>query len=100
MRLLLVAPLVLAVGASGSSAADLSPVGDMPVINPNPDSGRCPPISRYEAMKRGDHQEMPRLLNELPAADLYKAVYRKVGGCVAPIIVGYGFGAAPAKPRR
>ena len=36
MRLLLVAPLVLFGMASASAAADLSPVRDMPVLNPNP----------------------------------------------------------------
>ena len=31
-------------------------------------------------------------LNELPMADGYKAVLRRVDGCNVPILVGYGFG--------
>jgi hypothetical protein len=51
----------------------------------------CPPISRYEVSRRGG-KLAPRHLDELPAADLYKAVYRHVGGCNVPIIVRYNFG--------
>jgi hypothetical protein len=97
MRLLLVAPLVLA-AASASSAADLSPVRDMPVLNPNPNAEHCPPISRYEAARRGGKLK-PDLLNQLPTADLYKAVYRRIGGCVAPVIAAYGIGAVSGQPR-
>jgi hypothetical protein len=91
MRWYLLAAAVLVSGAGAASAAP-QPVADMPVVNPNsPSSAQCPPISRYEAMKRGEKLGLKNL-GELPGADMYKAVYRKVGGCVAPIIVGYGFG--------
>jgi hypothetical protein len=66
------------------------PVGDMPVINPKADQpASCPATSRYEAAKRG---KVPRAqkLNELPDADVYRAVYRRIGRCEAPIIVKYG----------
>jgi hypothetical protein len=97
MRRLLVAPLVLFGMASASAAADLSPpVRDMPVLNPNPSAEHCPPISRYEAAKRGGKLK-PDLLTELPTADLYKAVYRRIGGCIAPIIAAYGIGAPAAQ---
>jgi hypothetical protein len=91
MRLFLLASAIATLSGA-SLAAGPTPVGTMPVLNPNaraPDS--CPPISRYEAMKRGKKLG-PQKLDELPAADLYKSVYRKIGGCVVPIIVGYGFG--------
>jgi hypothetical protein len=65
----------------------------MPVINPSSGAPKsCPPTSRYEAARRGGRL-MPQKLNQLPMADAYKAVYRRVGGCVAPIIVKYGIGA-------
>jgi hypothetical protein len=62
------------------------PVHDLGVSNP-----QCPPISRYEAARRSGKLK-PELLNQLPTADVYKAVYRRVGGCVSPVIVRYGLG--------
>ena len=64
----------------------------MPVIDPNArNSAACPPTSRYEAARQsgklGAHK-----LNELPMADGYKAVLRRIDGCNAPIVVSYGFG--------
>jgi hypothetical protein len=87
-----IAAVAGSIGTAAPAAAP-QPVGDMPVVNPNAGSAAtCPPISRYEAMKRGGRLS-PQHLDELPAADMYKAVYRRVGGCVTPIIVGYGLGA-------
>lgn len=88
--------LVLAIamlsGAAGAAAAEAPrAAGDMPILNPNAAAPKtCPPISRFEA--KGGGKLAPLHLNELPAADLYKAVYRRIGACVVPIIVGYGFG--------
>jgi hypothetical protein len=92
MRLVL--PIAtLTMSSAAAPAVAPQPIGDMPVINPNADASQsCPPISRYEAMKRGAKLK-PELLDELPTADMYKAVYRRIGRCVAPIIVGYGIGA-------
>jgi len=88
-------PLAFALlGASAvSAAAQPQSTRDMPVLNPLASSAsNCPPISRYEALMRGK-KEHRKFLDELPAADMYKAVYRRVGGCVVPVIVGYGYGA-------
>jgi hypothetical protein len=64
----------------------------MPAINPLARTSlKCPPTSRYEASKRGEKLGLKKL-NELPAADAYKAVLREIDGCNAPIIVGYGLG--------
>lgn len=77
---------------SPSEAAPALPVRDMPVIDPlAQDALKCPPTSRYEAAKRGEKLGL-RKLNDLPAADAYKAVLREIDGCNAPIVVGYGFG--------
>jgi hypothetical protein len=66
------------------------PVGDMPVINPKADQpANCPATSRYEAGKRGKALSVQKL-NELPDADVYRAVYRRIGQCEAPIIVKFG----------
>ena len=69
-----------------------APISDMPVVNPRENQpAACPPTSRYEASRRGKKPDA-RKLNELPAADLYKTVYRRIGGCDVPIIVRYGVG--------
>jgi hypothetical protein len=66
------------------------PVGDMPVISPNANQpANCPATSRYEASKPGKLPKVQKL-NELPDADVYRAVYRRIGQCEAPIIVKYG----------
>jgi hypothetical protein len=71
-------------------AASASPAGDMPTINPKANQpANCPATSRYEASRRGKTPKAQRL-TELPDADLYKAVYRRIGRCEAPIIVKYG----------
>lgn len=73
-----------------AAAASAQPIGDTPVINPS--SGQpasCPATSRYEASGRGKTPKAQKL-NELPDADLYRAVYRKIGRCEAPVVVKYG----------
>jgi hypothetical protein len=72
------------------AAASPQPVGDMPVINPkSTQSASCPATSRYEADHRGKLPKVQKL-NELPDADVYRTVYRKIGRCEAPIVVKYG----------
>ena len=72
------------------SAIMAIPAADMPVINPKADQpATCPATSRYEAAGRGKAPKAQKL-GELPDADLYKAVYRKIGHCEAPIIVKFG----------
>jgi hypothetical protein len=82
--------MLLFVLAAAAAVATPRPIGDMPVINPN--AGQpltCPATSRYEASRRGKTPKAQRL-NELPDADVYRAVYRRIGKCEAPIIVKYG----------
>ena len=98
MRLLVLA-LALSVGTSGY-AASRAPARQTPVINPNgPTSAICPPTSRYEAARRGGKLP-PSLLTELPGADMYNAVYRRVGGCEVPMIVRYDIGGTISGHRR
>ena len=97
MRLLVLA-LALSVPAP-AAAAPGTPARNTPVINPNgPASAVCPPTSRYEAARRGGKLG-PSLLSQLPAADMYNAVYRRIGGCEAPIIVRYDVGGATRNGR-
>jgi hypothetical protein len=97
MRLLI---LALALSATTSAlAADSRPARDMPVVDPNAGApANCPPTSRYEAARRGGKLP-PSLLNQLPAADMYNAVYRRVGDCEVPIIVRYNVGGASPNGR-
>ena len=72
------------------SAIMAIPAADMPVINPNADQpASCPATSRYEAARHGKTPQV-RKLGELPDADMYKAVYRRIGRCQAPIVVKVG----------
>ena len=97
MRLLVLALTI----SAGTSAAAVSPgsAREMPVVNPNAAApASCPPTSRYEAARRGGKLP-PSLLTQLPAADMYNAVYRKVGGCEVPMIVRYDVGGSSRSHR-
>lgn len=84
--------LLLAAILLGTTSAPATPARDMPVISPKAHQpANCPATSRYEATARGKAPGAHRL-NELPAADAYNAVYRRIGGCEVPIIVRYGLG--------
>ena len=88
MRLLVIA-LVAFMPASPLLAAAI-PARDMPVVNPKDGQpSNCPATSRYEASRKGKTLQA-RKLSELPDADMYLAVYRKIDRCEAPIIVKYG----------
>jgi hypothetical protein len=50
----------------------------------------CPRTTRYLADKSGLYRGQPltpRKLTELPSATAYMAVYRRIGGCEAPLTV-------------
>ena len=79
--------LAMLIGASAQPAAD------MPIVNPREGQpASCPATSRYEAARRSK-PPMAQKLNELPDADAYKAVYRHIGRCEAPVIVRFGVSA-------
>jgi len=83
---MILATLTMLAGAS----AVPQPVRDMPIHNPRASqSASCPATSRYEATRRGKTPRAQRL-GELPDADVYLTVYRRIGGCEAPIITRYG----------
>jgi hypothetical protein len=82
--------MLLFVTLLAAATATPAPIGDMPIFNPNVHQPTdCPATSRYEASGRGKTPRAQKL-NELPDADVYSAVYRRIGKCEAPIIVKYG----------
>ena len=82
--------MLLLVTMLAAAAATPAPIGDMPVINPKAgEPATCPATSRYEASRLGKTPKAQKL-NELPDADVYRAVYRKIGRCEAPMIVKFG----------
>lgn len=99
MRLSILAVPFLLMSAPAWSA-DPRPAGNMPVVTPGgPVNAKCPPISPYHAMK--DRRPLTdKKLNELPPGVHYKAAYRRIDGCEAPIVAGYGIGATRTTPRR
>jgi hypothetical protein len=73
-----------------AAAATPAPIGDMPIINPKAgEPATCRATSRYEASRLGKTPRAQKL-NELPDADVYRAVFRRIGKCEAPIIVKFG----------
>ena len=86
MRLLLIAPAAFAL----LSASEPEAIKPARIVDPNASApADCPPISRYHAMRRGGPLAAQKL-GQLPDADHYKAVYRRIGGCEAPMIVSFG----------
>ena len=82
--------LLFATVLLASASTSAQPIGDMPIMNPNAgQSASCPATSRYDASGR-NRKPKAQKLNELPDADVYRTVYRRIGGCEVPIIVKYG----------
>ncbi len=53
-----------------------------------PQSSNCPRATGYFALQRGNRVK-PHKLTELPDANFYSAVYRRIDGCEVPIVVKY-----------
>jgi hypothetical protein len=68
-----------------AASATPQPVRDMPVINPAPQSDRCPETPMSLARKMGKHPPKAIPLNKLPPAQTFMAVDRRIGGCEAPL---------------
>lgn len=103
MRIFVLAGVcLLATSAAGSASQENISGFKTPVITPGgPKRANCPAISRYEAMNDRPERAL-RNLGELPPADHYKAVYRRIDGCIVPIIARYGIGTTGRQtpPRR
>ena len=74
--------LLLAAAFSAATPQQASPLSTAPA---------CPRTTGYYAWQRGK-QVAPRKLTELPPANAYYTVYRRIDGCMVPVIVKYGVG--------
>ena len=83
MRMLLIAGL--AIVAAPLAAAPRTPAKFAP---PRAD---CPRAATFHTLDRGKAVK-PRKLNELPPANQYAAVYRRIDGCEVPLVVRYKVG--------
>lgn len=79
MRMLLIAGFVIAAPLAAAPAK----------FEPPP--ANCPRAAAVHAFDRGKALK-PRKLNELPPANQYAAVYRRIGGCEVPLVVRYRVG--------
>ena len=87
MRLLLAA---LIASIAGPAAAVSIPAPDSPAA-PTQVRHECPRTTSVYAFQT-DKSVKPRKLTELPDANAYSAVLRRIGGCEVPVIVRYGVG--------
>lgn len=86
MRLLVIAVAIL-IPASAGAISVPAPV----VKGPLATSENCPRTTSYQAYRDGEPL-MPHKLTELPPANAYSAVYRRISGCEVPVVVKYGVG--------
>ena len=66
-------------------------VHDAPGASIGNKADTCPQTTAVHAWTR-DRKLTPQKLGELPPANAYKAVYRRIGGCEVPVVVKYGVG--------
>ena len=67
--------------------------GDMPRIDPGAAATDfCPETPMSQARKMGERATDAIPLSELPPAQMFLAVDRRVDGCPAPVVVKYGVG--------
>ena len=69
-----------------AAAAMPQPAANMPVVNPLQSPANCPETHMSFARKQA---ERPRAipLNQLPRAEMFAAVDRRIGRCPAPLIL-------------
>jgi hypothetical protein len=84
MRLLAVA--LIATMPSAALAVSVPDGSRKPLANT---AEKCPQTTGYYAWQRGKPVR-PQKLTELPDANAYAAVYRRVAGCEVPLVVRYG----------
>lgn len=78
MRLFMIAALGMLSAHASSSAKPMQPLTDQPKAD-------CPKTTAHPA-RRGVPLK-PQKLNQLPPANAYAAVVRKVDGCEVPLIL-------------
>ena len=102
MRLLAVTAAAI-LTAAPAPAPRSDPAGDMPLYVPRemgPPLAHCPETAATLARRDGERLQ-PRVPGKLPGADQYAAVYRRIDGCEAPVVVRYDIGGrSPASALR
>ena len=83
MRVLAILVALPLLGAA--PALSVRPAASMPVQNPYADE-RCPETPMSLARKQGERPSARRL-GELPPAQTFMAVDRRVDGCAAPMLM-------------
>lgn len=84
--------LAAAAMAAPQTAGDIRSGGNMPTLDPMPGSAFCPETAMSLARKMGEQPPDAIRLTDLPPAQMFMAVDRRVDGCPAPIVVQYGIG--------
>lgn len=86
MKLFLLPLVSLAFAAPTAPAeAPPAPAADMPVVDPSVSDARCPETPMSLARKQGRNPQA-RKLGELPPAQAFMAVDRRVDGCPMPML--------------
>lgn len=90
MRFLLLAPVALCLGAAPPQPAPTPAPRAIAMPSWNPYSGAttCPETPMSLARKSAEKPQLRRL-DELPHAQAFAAVDRRVDGCPAPLVVRY-----------
>ncbi len=83
---LLIAALLVSVAGPAATAAVQTPDGRAPFTRT---ARNCPQTTSAYAFQ-ADKSVKPRKLTELPDANVYSAVLRRIAGCEVPVIVRYG----------
>ena len=77
--------MLLPVMLFAAAAASPQPIADMPIINPAPESASCPETPMSLARKMGKRPPEAIPLSNLPPAQTFMAVDRRIAGCPAPM---------------
>jgi hypothetical protein len=75
--------LLAAAFFAASTSPDLA--RDMPLLNPTPDARLCPETPMSLARKMGKRPPRAFPLTQLPPAQTFMAVDRRIDGCEAPL---------------
>ena len=93
--------VIVIAAAASASAASAAPAPHGGLARPPADCPYPPLVQVYSPGRPA----LVHKLTDLPPANLYLSVYRRVDGCVVPVIAAYGLGATgpdgtPRAPRR
>ena len=88
MRHRILAPAATGLVVAAFAPAALAAPAPAGLARPAP---HCPNPPLVHLVRPGQPATVHRL-TDLPPANMFLSVYRRVGGCVVPVIAGYGIG--------